>query len=88
VEIGWRLGRAYWGRGLASEAAARVLRFAFAEADLDALVATTSVGNARSRAVMERLGMRRDPGGDFEHPLLPRGHPLAPHVLYRIARAG
>jgi hypothetical protein len=33
---------------------------------------------------MERLGMRRDPAEDFTHPLLPVGHPLVPHVLYRL----
>jgi hypothetical protein len=33
---------------------------------------------------MERVGMRRDPTGDFEHPLIAAGHPLRPHVLYRV----
>ncbi len=44
----------------------------------------TSVLNTPSRAVMERIGMTRDPSGDFEHPAVPPGHPLRPHVLYRI----
>jgi RimJ/RimL family protein N-acetyltransferase len=35
---------------------------------------------------MQRLGMRRDAAGDFEHPILPEGHPLRPHLLYRISR--
>jgi hypothetical protein len=35
---------------------------------------------------MERIGMSRNLGEDFEHPKLPEGHPLRPHVLYRIAR--
>jgi ribosomal-protein-alanine N-acetyltransferase len=37
---------------------------------------------------MERLGMRRDPGEDFDfvHPRLPPGHPLRRHVLYRLQR--
>ncbi|HMD57698.1 MAG TPA: GNAT family protein [Solirubrobacteraceae bacterium] len=86
VEIGWRLDRAHWGRGLASEAAACAARFAFSDAGLQALVSTTSKANARSRAVMERLGMTRDAAEDFEHPLLPSGHALAPHVLYRLSR--
>jgi len=43
--------------------------------------------NLRSRALMERLGMQRVPEADFEHPRLPRAHPLRPHVLYRIGRA-
>jgi len=33
---------------------------------------------------MERLGMRRDPTADFEHPDIPAAHPLAAHVLYRV----
>jgi ribosomal-protein-alanine N-acetyltransferase len=86
VEIGWRMARAAWGRGLATEAARGVVRFAFEELELEELVATTSVPNRRSRAVMERLGMTRDPAGDFDHPRLAAGHPLAPHVLYRLAR--
>jgi ribosomal-protein-alanine N-acetyltransferase len=85
VEIGWRLGREFWGRGLASEAARRVVEHSFGQLRLDSLVATTSVPNARSRAVMERLGMTRDPAEDFIHPGLPAGHALGPHVLYRLA---
>ena len=42
--------------------------------------------NARSRAVMERLGMRHDAAWDFDHPRLPAGHPLQRHVLYRLRR--
>lgn len=38
--------------------------------------------------VMEKLGMARDPGGDFDHPDFPPGHPLGPHVLYRIRSPG
>ena len=84
VEIGWRLGRRFWGRGLATEAAREALRFGFEEAGLVEIVSFTVPANARSRAVMERLGMRRDPGGDFEHPALPAGHRLRNHVLYRL----
>jgi len=35
---------------------------------------------------MERLGMRRDPGDDFDNPNLPNGDALRPHVLYRLDR--
>jgi hypothetical protein len=35
---------------------------------------------------MEKLGMRRDPADDFDNPTLPEGHPLRPHVLYRLPR--
>lgn len=88
VEIGWRLARERWGRGLASEAAALAAGFAFERAGLTSLVSFTAAGNRRSRAVMERLGMLRDPAEDFLHPALPAGHPLAAHVLYRLPRRG
>jgi ribosomal-protein-alanine N-acetyltransferase len=87
VEIGWRLARDAWGRGYATEAAWAVLAFAFERAGLDGVVSLTAVANERSRAVMHRLGMRRDSDEDYEHPLLPEGHPLRPHVVYRLSRA-
>jgi RimJ/RimL family protein N-acetyltransferase len=86
VEIGWRLARDAWGHGYASEAARAGAAYAFGTLGLPALVAFTTPQNARSRAVMERLGMHHDPADDFEHPALPEGHPLRPHVLYRLAR--
>lgn len=86
VEIGWRLAVAHWGKGYASEGARAVLDYAFNGLQLAEVVSFTTVGNLRSRRVMERLGMRHNPADDFEHPALPPGHPLRPHVLYRIAR--
>ncbi|MFM2245156.1 MAG: hypothetical protein RL071_1230 [Pseudomonadota bacterium] len=87
VEIGWRLIPSAWGQGYASEAAAEALRFGFEALDLDELFSFTVPMNTRSWGLMERLGLRRDPGGDFDHPRLPVGHPLRPHVLYRLGRA-
>jgi RimJ/RimL family protein N-acetyltransferase len=84
VEIGWRLARAAWGHGYATESAGAALRFGFETLGLDEIVAFTLPVNARSRAVMERLGMTRDPRDDFDHPNLPAGHPLRGHVLYRL----
>ena len=86
VEIGWRLVRSHWGRGLASEAARASLKYGFGALSLHEIVAFTFVGNERSRAVMRRLGMTHDPADDFEHPLIAEGHPLRPHVLYRLSR--
>ena len=86
VEIGWRLDADLWGRGYATEAAREVVRFGFEEAGLPEIVSMTVPANVRSRAVMERLGMTHDPREDFEHPLVPVGHPLRPHVLYRLPR--
>ncbi|HXZ59046.1 MAG TPA: GNAT family N-acetyltransferase [Steroidobacteraceae bacterium] len=85
TEILWRLARPDWGRGYATEAARECLRFALETLRLPELVAFTVPANVRSRAVMERLGMRHDPADDFAHPRLPAGHPLRDHVLYRLA---
>jgi ribosomal-protein-alanine N-acetyltransferase len=84
VEVGWRLARAYWSAGLAKEAASAAIAFAFDRLRLRELVAYTAERNERSRRLMERLGMRHDPAEDFAHPGLTLGHPLAPHVLYRL----
>jgi RimJ/RimL family protein N-acetyltransferase len=87
VEVGWRLAARYWGRGYATEAATAALGYAFAELGLDEVVSFTTVANDRSRRVMERLGMHRDPAEDFEHPSLAADDPIRPHVLYRLARS-
>jgi RimJ/RimL family protein N-acetyltransferase len=87
VEIGWRLARAAWGAGHATEAAAALAAYGFDRLDLEAIVAFTTVSNARSRAVMERLGMTRRPELDFDHPALAEDHPLRAHVVYAIARS-
>ena len=55
--------------------------------ELPEVVSFTVPQNRRSRAVMERLGMLRDPDGEFDHPRLPEGHPLRRHVLYRLRQA-
>ena len=87
VEIGWRLAAPFWGRGYATEAARAALGFGFQHLPLSEIVSFTVPGNLRSQRVMEKLGMRRDPEDDFDHPALPESHPLRRHVLYRIARA-
>ncbi len=87
VEIGWRLAPEYWGLGYASEAAWAVLRCAFDRLALDQVVSFTSEPNLPSQKVMQAIGMQCDLEGSFEHPRLDEGHPLRPHVLYRISRA-
>jgi ribosomal-protein-alanine N-acetyltransferase len=87
VEIGWRLAQEHWGHGYASEAARAALQFGFDELQLDEIVSFTVPANVRSRGVMQRIGMRYSPEDDFEHPVLPVGHPLRPHVFYRLRRA-
>jgi RimJ/RimL family protein N-acetyltransferase len=86
TEIGWRLRRDAWGRGYATEAANGVLAVAFDDLELEELVSFTTVANTRSRAVMTRIGMVRDPADDFQHPTIAEGSPVRPHVLYRLRR--
>jgi RimJ/RimL family protein N-acetyltransferase len=83
VEVGWRLAHAFWGRGIATEAAAAAMSFGFDELGLLSIVAFTADRNLRSRRVMARLGMLRDPAEDFLHPEIPADDRLAAHVLYR-----
>lgn len=65
-EIGWRLVRAAWGQGYATEAAGAALRDVQSRAGLREVLAYTAPDNHRSQAVMDRLGLRRDPARDFE----------------------
>lgn len=88
VEVGWRLGRAYWGQGYATEAARGWIDWGFATLGLEEIVAFVAPENRASQAVMARLGMTRDPGRDFEHVALPEGHPLRPHWLFALPRPG
>lgn len=84
IEVAWRLTRSFWGKGYATEAARASIQDGFERLGLGEVCSFTVPANLRSRAVMERLGMSRDPGEDFDHPLLAPGHPLRRHVLYRI----
>jgi ribosomal-protein-alanine N-acetyltransferase len=58
LEIGWALLRPFWGQGYATEIGRAGLDFAFDELGADEVISFTETGNARSRAVMERLGFR------------------------------
>lgn len=84
LEIGWRLAHDCWGKGYATEAARATLDWARDNCSDRLVVAITTVANKGSRAVMERLGMRYMPERDFDHPKVPRGNPLRPHVLYEM----
>ena len=86
AEIGWRLASDCWGNGYASEAARAAVGWLFANLTDDAAWAITHTGNTRSRAVMERLGMRYRPELDFAHPKLAESDPLRPHVTYSLER--
>ena len=86
VEIGWRLARAAWGHGYATEAARATLTFGFETLALPEILAITTTGNLRSQAVMRRIGMSHDPADDVDDPTVPEG-PSRRRVLYRMARA-
>jgi RimJ/RimL family protein N-acetyltransferase len=72
---------------LLTEGAHAIVRYGFETLGLEELVSFTVPANARSRRVIEKLGMTHDPDDDFDHPRLPAGHPLRRHVLYRLNRS-
>jgi ribosomal-protein-alanine N-acetyltransferase len=77
VEIGWWLAPAYWGQGLATEAARHALAYGFEVSNLERIVAIAQAANRDSLRVMEKIGMR------FEREALHKGIRV---VLYAIAR--
>jgi RimJ/RimL family protein N-acetyltransferase len=79
IEIGWWLARAWWGRGLATEAARVALRDGFERAGLERIVAIAQPANTASIGIMRKLGMR------FERIAEPRGIPV---VLYALGARG
>ncbi|WEX11390.1 GNAT family N-acetyltransferase [Chelativorans sp. AA-79] len=83
VEIGWVIGKEFWGRGLAPEGARAWLDYAWS-IGLPEVVAFTARLNLPSQRVMQKIGMTYDPDDDYRHPRIPEGHPLRPHVVYRI----
>lgn len=86
VEVGWRLARSAWGKGYASEAASASLRYGFQELGLKEVISFTARENLRSQRVMRRIGMVY--AREFDHTVLPEGHHLRRHVLYRAAKDG
>jgi RimJ/RimL family protein N-acetyltransferase len=86
MEVGWRLAQHAWHRGYATEAAAAAVDVGFSEIGLDEIWSMTAVLNEPSQAVMRRLGMT--PFAHFDHPRVPAGHPVRPHIVYRLQRPG
>ncbi len=84
VEVGWRLAKEHWGQGFAPEGAREALRFAFDDLSLPEVLSFTAVGNANSRRVMEKIGMRFD--REFDHPSLPDADRIRRHALYTLRR--
>jgi RimJ/RimL family protein N-acetyltransferase len=71
VEIGWRLSRASWGRGYATEGARAALVYGFDRVGLDRIVSVHAVGNDPSGNVMQKIGMHLD--RETIHPRTGRG---------------
>lgn len=86
VEIGWRLGLKYWGKGYATEGAKAVLKYGFEILGLKEIVAFSVPENRSSIKVMENIGMQRDLSCDFAYPKLAIDHPLSKNILYRIQK--
>jgi RimJ/RimL family protein N-acetyltransferase len=83
TEVGWRLTRHAWHRGYATEAARAALDVAFRGVGLTEIWSMTAVLNEPSQGVMRRIGLREI--ARFDHPSVPEGHPLRPHVTYHLA---
>jgi RimJ/RimL family protein N-acetyltransferase len=79
IELGYRLARAYWGRGLATEAARAARDYAFETLTLPRLVSLIDPENVRSIRVAEKAGLR------FEKDITFRGKPARLYALDRPA---
>jgi RimJ/RimL family protein N-acetyltransferase len=86
MEVGWRLARPAWRHGYATEAARAALTVAFGGAGLTEIWSMTAVLNEPSQAVMRRLGLTEV--ARFDHPRVPEGSPLQPHVTYHRRAPG
>jgi ribosomal-protein-alanine N-acetyltransferase len=86
VEVGWRIAHRYWGNGYATEAARASIEWGFAQLDVPEIIAMVVPDNVRSQRVMEKLGMRRDPSADFDHPNIAIDSPRRAHWLFRLPR--
>ena len=84
IEIGWRLDKAYWNRGLATEGAKRCLEYAFNLLKIKEIYSCTALINKRSERIMQKIGMNFVK--NFNHPNVTSGHKLMQHVLYHIQR--
>ncbi|HEY8080761.1 MAG TPA: GNAT family N-acetyltransferase [Acidimicrobiales bacterium] len=82
AEVGWRLRRSAWGRGVATRAALAVLAWAEATGGPTQVCSFTATTNERSAATMRRVGLHRRADLDFLHPRIDEGDPRRPHVVY------
>jgi RimJ/RimL family protein N-acetyltransferase len=85
IEIGWQFLPAFWGNGYATESARGFLQRGFQHHNLSEIVAFAVHNNHASISVMEKIGMTKDIGADFDFSFIPKGFEhLNPQILYRI----
>lgn len=84
VEILWRLIPSHHNKGYTTEGARAVLNWSFRQTHLTQILSFAAPLNIASWRVMEKAGMLRI--GEFDHPLVPVGHPSKKHFLYSIRK--
>ncbi|MDF7775499.1 GNAT family N-acetyltransferase [Sphingomonas sp. AOB5] len=87
LEVGWRIGEAHWGQGIAREAAQASIAWGWANTSRPRISAWTVIGNTSSWGLMVRLGMARRTDLDFHHPDYAAGDPFGAMIVYAIERS-
>jgi RimJ/RimL family protein N-acetyltransferase len=82
TDIGWRLKKAAWGKGYATEGAKRCLAFAFKDLKLERVISTCTISNTNSENVMRKIGMAKK--GAFKHPELSEYPNVEQCIWYEI----
>lgn len=82
LEIGWRLARSHWRRGLTFEAASACLDWIWCNTEWPRIVSFTAECNEPSWRLMAKLGLEPRPELAFDHPALEEDSPLRRHVVY------
>ena len=67
LEVGWALGKEYWGQGYATEAAHAAMNYGFLTQDVERLLSIIQVDNRPSQAVARRLGETRGEQREIAH---------------------
>lgn len=84
VDVGYRLGKAYWGKGYATEGAKRCIEYGFYDIGLNKIIAIASENNVKSTNVMQKVGMELS--GSFKHPKLADSPHLEMCFCYEICK--
>lgn len=85
VDIGWRLKKAAWNNGYATEGARACLAYGFTQVNLNQIAAMAPVVNARSQNVMKKIGMKKVT--NFTHPELLSYPHLRECVLFSLTKS-